>query len=409
MLDDVIDVIDVVDAVRASDLSWIDIALQAHQMDLAGVWGEDGSISMIGWLAAHARMARVDAIHALRCGRLLDAYAEVLEAARAWTITWHQLGLLARACTPARRELFERDLDLLVGELAKLSPADSVIFVRRWTICADASLDGAEPKLPHRSLRRATLDDGTTLGWLIADATLGAELDQALQTARCFDGPIDTRPADVRDADALFDILAFFNANHDRAGTPRHRPHVELGIQLPTRPTPEDGDGDDGAGRGAVILGFPQHGPAPAAATPLGVILDGCDTDAYLCDCVLHRVLRAGSAVLDFGHATRTVPTHLLRAVAHRDGGCRFPGCDRRVAWCDAHHIRWWRLHGETKLDNLILLCSRHHHLVHRRRWQLHLDPITAELTVTFDDGLQRTSRPHPGTGPPGTAPPAAA
>ena len=46
-----------------------------------------------------------------------------------------------------------------------------------------------------------------------------------------------------------------------------------------------------------------------------------------------------------------------------RDGGCRFPGCGLR--FCDAHHIKHWADGGETRLDNLVLLCRRHHRAVH--------------------------------------------
>ncbi|MFN2589627.1 MAG: HNH endonuclease signature motif containing protein, partial [Actinomycetota bacterium] len=44
-----------------------------------------------------------------------------------------------------------------------------------------------------------------------------------------------------------------------------------------------------------------------------------------------------------------------------------FPGCDRPHAWCDAHHIVHWAHGGETKLSNLILLCRRHHRVIHQR------------------------------------------
>ena len=68
-------------------------------------------------------------------------------------------------------------------------------------------------------------------------------------------------------------------------------------------------------------------------------------------------------SVLDVGRKTRTVPPALRRALDHRDGGCRFPGCGLR--FCDAHHIRHWADGGETRLDNLVLLCRRHHRAVH--------------------------------------------
>lgn len=67
---------------------------------------------------------------------------------------------------------------------------------------------------------------------------------------------------------------------------------------------------------------------------------------------------------LDVGRKTRVVPPALRRALLVRDGGCRFPGC-RNHRWVDAHHIQHWVDGGRTRRDNLVLLCSAHHRLVH--------------------------------------------
>jgi uncharacterized protein DUF222/HNH endonuclease len=67
---------------------------------------------------------------------------------------------------------------------------------------------------------------------------------------------------------------------------------------------------------------------------------------------------------LNIGRKTRTVPTAIKRALRSRDRGCVFPGCTH-TRFVDAHHIRHWAAGGETGLDNLLLLCTRHHRLVH--------------------------------------------
>ena len=128
-----------------------------------------------------------------------------------------------------------------------------------------------------------------------------------------------------------------------------------------------------------------------------GQLLPDWATEAYLCDCTLQRVFRSGSVVLDYGRATRTVPTPLWRAVLARDGGCRHPGCDRPGKYCDAHHVRWWRRHGETKIDNLMMLCSYHHHLIHRLNWQVTLQP-NCDVHFITPDGRTLISKPrgHP-------------
>jgi predicted restriction endonuclease len=61
----------------------------------------------------------------------------------------------------------------------------------------------------------------------------------------------------------------------------------------------------------------------------------------------------------------------LRKALVVRDRGCRFPGCDRPPDWTDAHHIQHWADGGETRMENLLLLCRRHHRMVHEEGWRL--------------------------------------
>ena len=111
------------------------------------------------------------------------------------------------------------------------------------------------------------------------------------------------------------------------------------------------------------------------------------------CDATLVAVVedRAGTVTAVSGKA-RTVPGRLRRALRARDGGCRFPGCPNR-AWLDAHHVRHWADGGPTRLDNLALQCSRHHHLLHQPGWHAKLLP-DATLETTDPNGRTRTSRP---------------
>jgi len=76
---------------------------------------------------------------------------------------------------------------------------------------------------------------------------------------------------------------------------------------------------------------------------------------------------------LSVGRKTRTVPTAIKRALWARDRGCRFPGCGKR-RFVDAHHIQHWAAGGETALGNLLLLCTRHHRLVHEGGFRLEKD-----------------------------------
>ena len=76
---------------------------------------------------------------------------------------------------------------------------------------------------------------------------------------------------------------------------------------------------------------------------------------------------------LNVGRKTRTVPTAIKRALWARDKGCAFPGCHHK-RFVDAHHIQHWSAGGETSLENLMLLCSKHHRLVHEGGFRIDKD-----------------------------------
>ncbi len=76
---------------------------------------------------------------------------------------------------------------------------------------------------------------------------------------------------------------------------------------------------------------------------------------------------------LDVGREQRTVSTPLKRALWSRDRGCSFPGC-RHERYVDAHHIRHWAEGGDTSLENLTLLCTHHHTLLHEGGFSIHRD-----------------------------------
>ena len=76
---------------------------------------------------------------------------------------------------------------------------------------------------------------------------------------------------------------------------------------------------------------------------------------------------------LNIGRKTRIVPRAIKRALMARDKSCAFPGCQHK-RFVDAHHIQHWSAGGETSLDNLMLLCSQHHKLVHEGGFRIERD-----------------------------------
>ncbi len=153
----------------------------------------------------------------------------------------------------------------------------------------------------------------------------------------------------------------------------RHRPHVNVVVTL------DDITGNGGAG-----------------TTLAGHRLDPDAIRVLLCDSSIHSVLVGPSgSILDYGRAQRTAPPALFTALAIRDGHCRLvEGCDRGPEWCDAHHVHPWEDGGATSIDNMILGCSRHHHLAHRQHWRQRLAP-DGTYTVETPDGRTWTTHPR--------------
>lgn len=75
---------------------------------------------------------------------------------------------------------------------------------------------------------------------------------------------------------------------------------------------------------------------------------------------------------LDVGRSERLFTWRQRVAMAARDGGCIFPGCDRPPSWCEAHHIDFWaRDDGSTDIARGVLLCRHHHMLMHNNGWEI--------------------------------------
>jgi Domain of unknown function (DUF222) len=100
------------------------------------------------------------------------------------------------------------------------------------------------------------------------------------------------------------------------------------------------------------------------------------------CDAnILPVVLGATGEVLDLGREQRLANRAQRRALRAMYRTCAHPGCPVRVEACRIHHVKWWDHHGRTALEDLLPLCSVHHHLVHDGRWTLTLRP---DRTITL-------------------------
>ncbi|MSQ99548.1 MAG: HNH endonuclease [Xanthomonadales bacterium] len=100
------------------------------------------------------------------------------------------------------------------------------------------------------------------------------------------------------------------------------------------------------------------------------------------CDCaVVHWHENQNGELLNIGRKSRIIPPAIRRALHRRDGGCRFPGCTC-THYVDAHHIIHWADGGETSMENLVLLCRRHHRLVHEEGFAVQAGRLGLNITA---------------------------
>ena len=341
------------------------------EFDSAGLYDLEGRMTMTAWLKGHAPLTSTDAHRVAMTARHLRELPVTREAWEEGELTGAQVATVLATVRAEHRALFAEHEAKVVPTLSRLDAAGTRAAMNYWTAHAEALVDPAWIRDPERSLRAARLLGERVLLEGELDSDSGEVFLSALRMAETPDRDGEPpRTPGTRRADALVDVCRFFLQHQTGYSGGRHRPHVNVMIEA-----------DDlyEARRARYESGAPVSESVAAQ---------------MLCDSVMHRVLvEPKGAILDFGRATRTISAPLWSALVARDQGCRFPGCDRPATWCEAHHVVWFSQGGETSLGNLVLLCSRHHHLLHQRRWHAKLLP-DATFEVTDDLGRVRATSP---------------
>jgi len=119
--------------------------------------------------------------------------------------------------------------------------------------------------------------------------------------------------------------------------------------------------------------------------------------ERYLCESgAVPICFDCDGQVLDLGREQRTFTRAQRIALAARDGGCRYPGCDRHASWTEAHHVTAWGDGGGTDIANGILLCRHHHMQLHDTDGRIEREGAEYVLVPGAAQDPQQRRRPMP-------------
>ncbi len=350
-----------------------------REFDARGGWG-NGFRSCAEWLSWRIGLDLGAAREKVRVARALGALPLIAQALERGEITYSKVRALTRVATP------ETEARLLgVARAGTTSHVERI--VRGWRR-VDRLVEARETARRHasRSLQVYQDEDGMVVLRGRLEPEVGALLLRALEAAR----------------EALYQKSQRTEAATGDEATPGQRQADALALVAETALEHGLDQGTPGERYHVVV-----HVDADALADPnspgQSVVEDGARVSAETSRrlaCDARRVVMRHDPegrVLDVGRRTRTIPPALRLALTHRDRGCRFPGCGLRFS--QGHHIRHWSNGGETRLDNLTLLCRLHHRAVHEGGYRVERLP-DGGLRFRRPDGRPIPEIPSPAAAP---------
>jgi hypothetical protein len=340
-----------------------------RRFDEAEAWFEQGAQSCAHWLTWRIGLDPGTAREKVRVARSLGALPAIDEAFAAGRLSYAKVRAMTRVATAANEaRLVAVALEATGAELERICRG-----LKRAT--APEAEQAAD-----RRVRARELGSGLIKLEVVVSPDEADVLIRAIERARAAltpgekagaEQPAQTAPDAVAPrpsaADGLLHIaMGYLEAGGDaaREGT---APDAQVVIHL---------DKDLGAPEGALAASLDDGTHVPAET------LKRVACDAGL----VAAVVDARAGVLDVGRRTRAIPTAIKRALWLRDHRCRFPGCPN-TRFVHGHHINHWLHGGPTALDNLLLLCSFHHRLVHE-----------GGFTIALTDGTDVEVRTPSGT-----------
>ncbi len=365
---------------------------------------------------AHAAASRLTGLRDVALGRLQRATGGLLPPVtdgalpsdvRSW---WRDAAVLTgqQAGADVRRAEVLHDLPLIAAAVrdGRLTPAQAAVLCRlhdripledlqasqeqlvlvaagmnpealgKWvshqiaTHCEPA-LEAEQDKARQRRYLQATQHgDGTVRGRFVLAAEDAEVVLTVLEPLARKQGLNDTRSAGQRRADALVDVFAGAATWMDLPTAGGQRPSVTYVMSerwaRGEAPAPLSTLLADGSGHPTACLDHTASGAWTGPQTRARL-------ETVLCDARISRLLLDPTGtVVSLTSVKDEITLAQRRAVSARDRHCIAKGCTRPPAFCDVHHLVARADGGATAVENLGLLCRRHHVLWHLGKLHLH-------------------------------------
>lgn len=333
-----------------------------REFDENGYWKLAGHASCAHWLHFECGIGMNAAREKVRVAHALDGLPKISEAFGRGTLSYSKVRAVTRIA-----DANNEDFLLKAAHQGTAADVERLVSQSRG-VGADDGRAAAHARYRSRSVTVRYEPDGSMVLQARLPAEDGALVMKAIEFAaeRTWkeqraanvsgdDVSAETparEPLAARRADALIEVAeSYLHGNHER-GSNGDRYQVIVHVSAETLSS--GGCDESPATRASADRSHLEDGPRVSAETARRLACDGS------------RVVLTGNEKgepLSVGRKTRVIPPAIRRALQVRDGHCRFPGCtNTRV---DAHHIVHWADGGETRLDNLLLLCRHHHRLLH--------------------------------------------
>jgi hypothetical protein len=296
-------------------------------------WVEDGARNVAHWVAMQAGISEWKANRWVTAAYALQALSDLRRALRDGVLSIDKVVELARFATPeTERGLIAWAVRVGCGAIRRRADVE-VRLLRRQVLEAER----------ERFLRCWFHEDGTRFAiegeMPAADgAVIAKTLERLVARIPAMPGEEGEAGAEARAADALVAMA---------------------GAAIADDPDPD---------RATIVIHVSERG---AFELEDGLPIHRTTVERLACSSRFETLIEGDRGdVVRRSAASRLAPAWMLRQVRHRDRECRFPGCGAR-RFTDAHHVRFWRDGGPTTLENLVLICSFHHRLLHEGGWSL--------------------------------------